>query len=121
MHYILMVAAGLATGVLSGIFGIGGGVILVPILVLVLKFRQQTASGTSLVALLLPVGILGVRQYVKSGRISVEHVWFGLLIAVGIFVGTYFGARIAVHLPDAVVRRGFAVLLLALAVRMWFI
>lgn len=116
-----MIGAGFFAGIMSGIFGIGGGIILVPILVLLLKFKQQTASGTSLVALLLPVGILGVIEYMKAGKISYEHIRYGLVISLGLFVGVYFGARLAVNLPDLLLRRGFAVLLLALAVRMWII
>jgi uncharacterized membrane protein YfcA len=121
MQYGFMILAGFATGIMSGLFGIGGGVILIPSLVLLLRFKQQTANGTSLVALLLPVGILGVVQYMKAGKISYEHVRYGLFIALGLFVGTYFGARFAIQLSDVWLRKGFAVLLILLAARMWMI
>lgn len=119
MQNLLMICTGLLAGVLSGIFGIGGGVVIIPILVLLLKFKQSTASGTSLVALLLPVGLLGVIQYTKAGKISSEHIRYGLLIASGLFVGTYFGALIAAQLPEILLRRGFALLLIGVAIRMW--
>ncbi|MGK5082087.1 sulfite exporter TauE/SafE family protein [Bdellovibrionota bacterium FG-1] len=119
IQYGFMICAGFITGVMSGVFGIGGGVILIPILVLVLRFNPHTASGTSLVALLLPVGILGVIQYFKAGSISYDHIRYGLLIALGLFVGTYFGSKFAMLLPDFWLRKGFALLLMILAVRMW--
>ena len=119
MQAALMIMAGLATGVMSGLFGIGGGVILIPILVLLLHFNQHAACGTSLVALILPVGILGVMQYTKSGQITYQHLKYGLIIAVGIFVGTYFGARFAGHISDAWLRKSFSFVLFGLAIRMW--
>jgi hypothetical protein len=71
------------------------------------------------VAFLLPVGIHGVIQYLRAGKITHEHIRYGLLIALGLFVGTYFGAKLASHLPEVWLRKGFAVLLLVTAVRMW--
>ncbi len=116
LSYVLV---GVLTGVMAGIFGIGGGVILVPILVLGFGFAQSAASGISLTALLLPVGILGVWDYWKSGRITAEQIKFGLLIAVGIFVGTFVGARAAGLLPETALRKGFSILLVAVAVKLW--
>lgn len=112
---------GLVAGISSGIFGIGGGVIIVPILVLLLKLPQYTANGTSLVALLLPVGLLGAIEYYKEGKIGPEHIKFGLLIAVGMFFGTYVGSRVAVSLSPQLLRKAFSVLLVALATRLWFL
>ncbi len=119
MTNVWLLAVGLGAGVLSGIFGIGGGIVIVPLLVLGLGFPQSRASGISLVALLLPVGALGVWQYYKEGKIGPEHVQGGLLIALGLFVGAYFGARLAVQLPEVMLKRGFAVLLVVVAFRMW--
>lgn len=111
---------GLVTGICSGFLGIGGGMIVVPLLVLWLKYPEHTAQGTSLVALLLPVGTLGAWQYYQAGKISAEHIKFGLWIAVGIFIGTYLGSKIAVSLPEHLLRKTFALLLLLLALRMWW-
>ena len=114
-----MIGAGVVTGILAGMFGIGGGVLLIPILVLIFKFPQQTASGTSLVALLLPVGILGVWEYFKAGKIGPDHLKYGAWIALGLFVGIYLGARLSVGLSTETMRKSFAVFLAMLAVRMW--
>ena len=121
MQILLLLTAGLVTGVMSGLFGIGGGVFLVPILVLIMGFRQHTANGISLAALLLPVGILGVIQYMKSGQITSQHLKFGLMIASGIFVGTYFGSQFANKISDAWLRKGFSLFLLFVAIKMWFL
>lgn len=119
MHILPLLLVGLVAGISSGFFGIGGGIVLIPLLVFVFGFSQQTANGTSLVALLLPVGLLGALAYYHAGKISLEHVKSGLVIALGIFLGTYFGARFAVSLSDAVLRRAFAIFLVVIAVRIW--
>lgn len=116
---LIFLAIGALVGVCSGIFGIGGGVILVPILVLGFGFAQITATGVSLTALLLPVGALGVWEYWRSGRLTSADVRVGLLIAVGIFLGTFVGARLAGHLPENVLRKGFAVLMAGVAIKLW--
>ncbi len=120
MRTAFMIIAGLVTGIFSGIFGIGGGVILVPILVFALGMPQHTASGTSLMALLLPVGALGVMEYYRAGRITTEHLKYGTLIAIGLFFGTYFGSKIALHIPAAQLRKAFAILLGGVALKLWF-
>jgi uncharacterized protein len=106
---------GLLAGVLSGLFGIGGGVVIVPALVLVLGFSQKTATGTSLTALLLPVGALAVWSYAREGHVDVK---VGLAVGVGILIGALAGARLALGSSDATLRRGFAVILVLLAVRL---
>jgi uncharacterized membrane protein YfcA len=112
----LALGLGLLAGVLSGIFGIGGGVVVVPGLVLLLGYGQKTATGTSLLALLLPVGVLAVFAYARDGHVNVR---VGLLVAAGIFAGALLGARLALGQSEATLRRGFALLLVALAVRMF--
>ena len=107
---------GLVAGVMSGFFGIGGGVVIVPLLLVVLGFGQKTAIGTSLLALLLPVGALAVMTYARAGHVNVRA---GLLIAAGLFLGAYAGARVALGQSELTLRRLFAVLLAALAVRMF--
>jgi len=107
---------GALAGILSGIFGIGGGVVIVPGLVVLLGYGQKTATGTSLLALLLPVGALAVHEYAKAGHVNVRA---GLLVAAGVFAGALFGARFALGQPETTLRRLFAVLLAALAVRVF--
>ena len=121
MEWILYLTAGVLTGVLSGIFGIGGGIVLVPILVTLFAMPQATAGGTSLVAMLLPVGALGVWEYYRSGRIGPNNIACGLVIACGITIGTFLGARIAVNISETLLRRAFAIFLFTIAARFWFV
>lgn len=113
---MLFLAIGLAAGLLSGLFGIGGGIIIVPALLALARMQPQTATGTSLAALLLPVGALGAWQYWQKGHVDGRAA---LLIAVGLFAGAFFGARFGLSLPGPVVQRAFAVFLVAVAVRLW--
>lgn len=113
-------ATGFLAGILSGLFGIGGGLIIVPVLVYFFKMPQQTATGTSLVALLLPVGLLAVYEYYRAQKITIDNVKWGLMIAAGLFLGALVGAKLANQLPETVLRKSFAVLLIAGAIKMWF-
>ena len=113
MLYILI---GVGAGVLSGLFGIGGGVVIVPALLYVARMSQITATGTSLGALLLPVGALGAWEYYRTGDLDMRAA---LMIAIGLFFGAFFGAKLA-HLLTAVqLKRAFAVFLVLVAVRIW--
>jgi uncharacterized membrane protein YfcA len=113
---ILYILIGLGAGVLSGLFGIGGGVVIVPALMLVASMSSITATGTSLGALLLPVGALGAWAYYKNGHLDARAA---LLIAVGLFFGAYFGARLAMMLTAVQLKRAFAVFLVLVAIRVW--
>lgn len=108
---------GLFAGVGSGLFGIGGGIIIVPALILCYGMTQQTAQGTSLVALLMPVGILGVMNYYQKGMIDLTK---GGLIAMGVLAGAYFGSKIAVGVDPVVMRRMFAGFLVVVAAYIFF-
>lgn len=114
-----LLITGVAAGIASGLFGIGGGVIIVPILVFVFGYNQVTASGTSLVALLLPVGIFAVWNYWREQRITSENVVAGLLIGLGIAIGALIGSQIAIGANQDTLRRSFAVFLVAVAVKLW--
>lgn len=111
---------GLCAGVSSGLFGIGGGVIIVPLLIYLFKFQPQTATATSLVALLLPVGILGIINYYRAGFIQMENVKLGLVIATVMFFGTFLGSKLAINLPTHTLTRLFSAFLVLVAVRLWF-
>jgi uncharacterized protein len=113
---LLYLAIGLVAGVLSGLFGIGGGVVIVPALILLARMPTLTATGTSLGALLLPVGVLGAWTYYKNSHLDIRAA---ALLALGLAVGVFFGATFAQGVAPGSLRRGFAVLLVALAVRMW--
>ena len=112
MNYLLVAVLGLVAGVVSGLFGVGGAIVIVPGLVLLAKLPQSTAQGTSLTALLLPVGILGVLQYQKRGEV---HWPYAALVALGLLFGVWVGAHLAGTVSDVTLRRGFGVLLLFVA------
>lgn len=107
---------GLVAGVLSGLFGIGGGVVIVVALVALADFPIHRATGTSLAALLLPVGSFGAYIYWKRGNVDIQAA---ALIAVGLAVGAWIGARFAQHLNPVALQRAFAIFLVVVAVRMW--
>ncbi len=108
---------GVVIGVVSGLVGIGGGALLIPALVLFYGMSQHKAQGTSLATLLLPIGVFAFWKYWKAGEVDLR---LALLIAAGFAVGGWVGGSWAVRLPDLVLRRGFAVLLMVIAVRMFF-
>ncbi len=115
MNYLLVAVLGVVAGILSGLFGIGGAILIVPALVLLLKLPQHTASGTSLAALLLPVGFLGFWQYYKRGQVNLSYA---AIIAVGLFLGALLGAQLAGSLSDTSLRRAFGAFLLLVSLRL---
>jgi uncharacterized membrane protein YfcA len=114
---LIFLGIGLAAGVLSGVFGIGGGVVIVPSLIFLAGFVPITATGTSLAALLLPVGALGAWEYYKRGHLNIGAA---LWIALGLFLGVWFGARLAQNLTPVQLKRSFAIFLVIVAGKMWF-
>lgn len=114
---LLLVIVGLAAGFLSGLIGIGGGVIIVPAMVLFLGFTQKEAQGTSLGILLLPVGILAVMQYYKQGYINVNYV---LIVALSFVVGGFLGSKLALGLSDEKMKKIFAIIMMLIAIKMLF-
>ncbi|MGZ3773408.1 MAG: TSUP family transporter [Pseudobdellovibrionaceae bacterium] len=119
MFFLLPILIGLAAGVSSGLFGIGGGVIIVPLVLFFYKLNQQSATATSLIALLLPVGSLGLWQFYKTGYVTSGNFKIGLLIAAGMLFGTLFGAKIATVLSSETLSKMFAVFLILLGIRVW--
>jgi uncharacterized membrane protein YfcA len=111
------VVTGVAVGILSGLVGIAGGAILVPILFYGFKMNQHMAQGTTLAVLLPPTGLLAFLKYYKAGNADLK---IGLLIALGLFLGGYFGGMWAQRVPELVLRRIFAVVLAAAAIKMFF-
>jgi len=115
---IILILVGFAAGMLSGLVGVGGGIIIVPALVLLLGFTQKSAQGTSLGMLLLPVGILGVMQYYKQGHVDIKVV---LIIGLGFILGSLFGSKLALGMTDDKVKKIFAVVLILIALKMIFL
>ena len=112
------ILTGLIAGIASGMFGIGGGLIIIPVLVFAFGMDQHAANGTSLVALLLPVGVFAVWNYWHAGKIGAAHLQSGLWLALGLAVGAYFGSQIAVAISPQILRRIFAVFMIIAAGRM---
>jgi uncharacterized membrane protein YfcA len=112
--YSVLLAIGLVAGVLGGMFGIGGGLLMVPALILIMKMGQLDAFGTSLAALVPPAGLLGAIEYYRNGNTNIRYA---LLLSAGLLVGAYLGARIVISLPPATARRAYGVFLLVVAVR----
>jgi uncharacterized protein len=110
-----LVLIGAAAGVLAGMFGIGGGLIIVPALVVLFGFKQHAAVGTSLGALLLPVGAIGAWVYWKNGNVNLRY---SALLAAGLLVGAFLGAKLVEPVSDLTLRRMFGVFLLVVSVRM---
>ena len=115
---LIIIMVGVAAGLLSGLVGVGGGIIIVPSLVYFIGFSQKTAQGTSLALILLPVGILAVIQYYKQGHIDFKIVG---LLAIGFLAGSFFGSKIALSLPQDTIKKIFAVLMIIVAIKMLFL
>lgn len=110
-------ALGIAAGIMAGLIGIGGGLIIVPALLYFFHLDQHTAQGTSLAVLLPPTGLLAFIDYYKAGHVNVG---LAVMIAAGALVGGYFGGNWAQQIPAPVLRKGFALLMAAVAVKMFF-
>ena len=111
------IGAGLVVGVFSGLIGVGGGILLIPILVYGFKFNQKLAQGTSLAMLLPPTGLLAFLEYQRHGNADLK---LGLLLSVGVFAGGWFGGKWAQAIPQAAMRKGFAIFLVLVAAKMFF-
>jgi uncharacterized membrane protein YfcA len=103
---------GLVAGVASGLFGIGGGLIIVPGLVFVMKMQDLEAIGTSLAALVPMPGLLGAIEYYRNGYVNIRYA---AVIAACLFVGAYFGARIMINLPPSAIKRVYAIFMIVIA------
>ena len=113
----IAVLVGVVVGLVSGVVGIGGGILFVPALVWLFGMNQYKAQGTSLGALLAPIGILAFYEYYRKGNADLR---IALLLAAGFLVGGYFGAVGAQHVPELWLRRIFALTLIAVGARMFF-
>ena len=114
---IILLCIGLMAGILSGLVGIGGGIIIVPALVYFMSMSQQQAQGTSLAVLLLPVGILAVYYYYNAGFVDVKSA---LIISITFVVGGYIGSKIAISIDQSMLKKVFGIFLLLLSFKMIF-
>jgi uncharacterized membrane protein YfcA len=113
MSILIYLLIGLAAGVLSGIFGIGGGVVIVPALIYLAGFRQHLATGTSLAVLLPPVGVAAVVEYYRHGNVN---LYAALIIAVTVTIGAFGGAVLANRLAGPYLRLAFGIFVVVLGV-----
>ena len=114
---IILIVIGLLAGILSGLVGVGGGILMIPLLIMFLGFTQHQAQGTALFAMLPPIGILAAMNYYKEGFVKWEYA---AVIALTFIVGGYFGSKLAISLPDQTVRKVFGVIMLIGAIKLIF-
>ncbi|MBF0532659.1 MAG: sulfite exporter TauE/SafE family protein [Candidatus Omnitrophica bacterium] len=117
MTHWLSILIGVIAGIFSGFFGVGGGIIMIPAMVILLGMTQHTAQGTTLAAILPPVFIFGVWKYYQAGNVNMPIAVF---VALGLTLGAFLGAAIVQGVPDLVLKRCFGALLVFVGVRLIF-
>lgn len=114
---ISLIIIGLIAGLLSGVMGVGGGVVMIPLMIFFLGFSQHEAQGTSLAVLAVPVTMLAAYTYYQEGHVN----WrYAAVIAVFFVVGGYFGSKIAINVDQRMLKKIFAIILIIIAVKMLF-
>ena len=113
---IILIAIGLLTGSLSGMLGIGGGIIMIPAMVYFLGFTQHQAVGTSLAVMLPPIGAFAAYNYYKAGHVDIK---VALILAATFILGSYLTSKLAVKMPEQIIKKIFAGLLLFVAIKMF--
>ncbi len=112
---LILIAIGIITGIMAGMLGIGGAIIMTPALVFIMGFSQTDAQGTSLAVMLPPIGIIAAYNYYKTGHVNIK---FAIILAICFLIGSWFGSKYALTLPQAVLKKIFGVLLLLVAAKM---
>lgn len=114
---LILIVIGIISGVLAGVFGVGGAIIVIPALVFILGLSQHQAQGTSLAFMLPPVGILATWNYWKAGHVDWK---VALVLSLTFVVGAYFGSKLSLDISDRALRRSFGVLMIVMALKMIF-
>ena len=114
---LILIVIGIITGVMAGMLGIGGAIIMIPALVYLLGISQQTAQGTSLAVMLPPIGIIAAYNYYQAGHVNIR---FAIILAIFFLVGSYFGSKLALTIPQPILKKIFGILLLLVAAKMLF-
>lgn len=117
VNIIILVLIGLMAGILSGMFGIGGGIVIVPALIYICGFSQLKAQGTSLAILLPPVGLAAFLTYYKNGNVDIKA---GIIICAMVFIGAMFGGKIAQQISPDLLRKIFAIFMIIVSLKMFF-
>jgi hypothetical protein len=112
---LILIVIGIITGVMAGMLGIGGAIIMIPALVFLLGINQLTAQGTSLAVMLPPIGIIAAYNYYKAGQVNIKYA---IILAIFFLVGSYFGSKLALNIPQPLLKKIFGVLLLLVAAKM---
>ena len=121
MGMILYLGVGLLAGVFAGFFGVGGGVILIPLLIYIFEMSQKEAQGTSLLALIPPVGLFAALQYIHDGAINLKdkpYIIYALLISLGLLTGGFFGAKLVSYVKPILLRQLFGCIVVIVGLRM---
>jgi uncharacterized membrane protein YfcA len=114
-NIIILIIIGLAAGMLSGMAGVGGGVIVIPALVFFLGMTQFEAQGTSLAMMVPPIGIMAAYNYYQEGNIN----WrYALILAIFFVIGSYLGSKFILDIPQNTVRKGFALFIILIGIKM---
>jgi uncharacterized membrane protein YfcA len=114
---LILIIIGIITGIMAGMLGIGGAIIMIPALVFLLGISQQTAQGTSLAVMLPPIGVIAAYNYYKAGYVNIR---FAIILAVFFLIGSYFGSKLALNIPQSILKKTFGILLLLVAAKMLF-
>ena len=114
---LILILIGLLAGILGGLLGLGGGLIMIPALIFFMGFTQHQATGTSLAVMLPPIGLFAAYNYYKAGQVNLKYA---LIIAAAFMAGSWLSSRVAVSIPENTLRRVFSVLLVLVAVKMFF-
>ena len=115
--FVVLIIIGLLAGILSGLVGVGGGIIMIPLLIMLLGLTQHQAQGTALFAMLPPIGILAAMNYFKQGYVKWEYA---VVIALTFVIGGYLGSKLSLSLPPQTVRRVFGVVMLIGGIKLIF-
>ena len=115
--FIILAFIGLAAGILGGSIGLGGGIIIIPALVMFVGLTQKEAQGTSVAVMLPPIGILAAYNYYKEGFVNIKYA---MVIALTFIVGGWLGSKLAIAVPEAIMKKSFAVLLLLMGLKILF-
>jgi uncharacterized membrane protein YfcA len=115
--FIILIFIGLIAGIFSGLIGIGGAIIIIPSLIFLLGMNQYEAQGTSLAVMLPPIGLLAAYNYYKAGALNWKYA---LIIATAFLIGGYFGAKLTLHIPQLILRKVLALILVMVAIKLFF-
>jgi uncharacterized protein len=115
--FLMLVIIGLLAGAFGGLLGLGGGLIIIPGLVMLAGVDQHTAIGTSLAVMLPPIGLFATYNYYKAGHVNLTYA---IIIAVTFLIGSYFTSKIAINIPETTIKKIFSIFLVLIAIKMFF-